>query len=276
MSFDLKAYFRRIGYKGGLEPSLETLSALCRLHPQAIAFENLNPLMGWPVALDSAALEQKMVAGGRGGYCHEHGLLLMHALEALGFEVSGLSARVIKNLPPSGQRARTHMLLRVRVTGADYVADAGFGISTLTAPLRLKAGIPQATPHETYRLTSRGDAYEMQVKVDDDWDGLYRFDLQPQTLADYEMCTFYTSTHPASQFVTDLMAARADDGCRHTLRNGFYALRFPDGRSDRRTLTTVAELRAVLTDIFRIALPDTPDLDPALERVLARTQGEGS
>jgi N-hydroxyarylamine O-acetyltransferase len=271
MTIDLDAYFRRIGYQGAATPCLDTLQALCLHHPRAIAFENLDPLMGRPVELDPAALQRKLVTGGRGGYCYEHGLLLFHVLTALGFEVSGLAARVIKNLPPSGVRARTHMLLRIAADGADYVADVGFGISTLSAALRLQTGIEQPTPHETFRLVDHDGHYEMQIKIGDTWDGLYRFDLQAQAGEDYEVSNWYNATHPSSNFVTDLMAARVDDGFRHTLRNALYAQRFPSGKSKRRHLETVAELRETLSDLFRISLPDTPDLDTALARVLART-----
>ncbi len=68
---DLDAYFRRIGFAGAAGPNRPTLDALHRLHPQAIAFENLDPLLGQPVRLDAAALEDKLVRSGRGGYCYE-------------------------------------------------------------------------------------------------------------------------------------------------------------------------------------------------------------
>ena len=64
--FDLDAYFRRIGFSGGRSPDLETLRGICLHHPQAIPFENLNPLLGWPVHLDVASLQQKLIHGGRG------------------------------------------------------------------------------------------------------------------------------------------------------------------------------------------------------------------
>jgi hypothetical protein len=51
-AFDLAAYFARIGYDGPRTPTLETLRAIQLLHPQAIAFENLNPLLAIPVRLD--------------------------------------------------------------------------------------------------------------------------------------------------------------------------------------------------------------------------------
>src|SRR5581483_6802547 len=71
MNLDLDAYFRRIGYAGARTPTLQTLRALQALHPQAIAFENLDPLLGRPVNLDLGSLQDKIVHSGRGGYCFE-------------------------------------------------------------------------------------------------------------------------------------------------------------------------------------------------------------
>jgi hypothetical protein len=68
---DRDAYFERIGYDGARKPTLDTLRALHRLQPQVVAFENLDPLLGRPVRLDAPSLEQKLVHGGRGGYCFE-------------------------------------------------------------------------------------------------------------------------------------------------------------------------------------------------------------
>ena len=50
---DIDAYFRRIGYSGSREPTLETLRALHAHHPLAIPFENLDSLRRRPVHLDS-------------------------------------------------------------------------------------------------------------------------------------------------------------------------------------------------------------------------------
>ena len=57
-AIDLDAYLRRIGYVGGRAPTLDTLAALHLCHAQTIAFENLDPLLGRPVALDAASLER--------------------------------------------------------------------------------------------------------------------------------------------------------------------------------------------------------------------------
>src|ERR1700760_1850874 len=124
--FNLDAYLDRIGYTGPCTATLDTLEALHVLHPAAIPFENLNPLVRWPVALDVDSLQAKMVAGGRGGWCFEHNTLFRHALEALGFSVISLGARVLWNAPPDQPIGpRSHMLLLVNLGGLPYIADVG-------------------------------------------------------------------------------------------------------------------------------------------------------
>ena len=111
-ALDLSAYFARIGYDGPRAPTLETLRTIQLLHPQAIAFENLNPLLALPVKLDVESLQQKLVRSPRGGYCFEHNGLLFHALRALGYRVTGLAGRVVWNNPPDNIPPRSHMIKR--------------------------------------------------------------------------------------------------------------------------------------------------------------------
>ena len=268
--FDLDAYFERIGYTGPRSATIDTLEAIHARHPQAIPFENLNPLLHWPVRLDAASLQQKLVREGRGGYCFEQNLLLYHALRSLGFEVSGLAARVLWNAPEGAAvRARSHMLLLVDLDGP-FVADVGFGGLTLTGPLRLVPDIEQATPHEPCRLIRAGDAFVTQAHVGGVWKALYRFDLQEQLLPDYEVTNWYLSNHPDSQFVTGLIAARPDRDRRYALRNNELAVHHVNGQTERRVLASAAGVRAALEDVFRLTLPDGPELDAALERLIAR------
>jgi arylamine N-acetyltransferase len=70
---DVAAYFDRIGYRGPAEPTVDTVRALVAAHNRSIPFENLDPLLGIPVAdLSAAALTDKLVQRRRGGYCYEH------------------------------------------------------------------------------------------------------------------------------------------------------------------------------------------------------------
>jgi N-hydroxyarylamine O-acetyltransferase len=264
---DLDAYFRRIGFEGPAAATYETLAVLHRLHPAAIAFENLDPLLGVPVVLEAAALEAKLLRSERGGYCYEHNLLLMHALQAIGFTVRGLSARVLAGA--AGTTARAHMLLAVDLGGERYIADAGFGGMTPTAPLKLDFEGEQATAHEPYRIVRSVEEFVLQAKIRDDWQPIYRFDLQEQLLADYEVNNWYKSTSPKSYFTRNLMAARPVDGRRYALRNAELTVHHLNGTTERRTLRTPAELRGILTGTFGISLPKSSGLDALLARLTA-------
>lgn len=266
---DLDAYFQRIGYSGERTATLATLRALLVRHTESIAFENLNPLLRWPVLLDPASLQQKLVREQRGGYCFEHNLLLSHVLQLLGFRVTGLAARVLWNAPENVTGPRGHMLLRVELDGTPYLADVGFGSMTLTGPLRLEPDVEQATPHEPFRLLRMGDTFVMQAKVRKEWKALYRFDLQEQLLPDYEVTNWYLSTHPRSHFVTGLVAARPARDRRFGLRNLELSVHHLGGASERRVLRSVTELRGALEESFLLKLPDAPELDAALGRVVA-------
>lgn len=264
---DLDAYFERIGYAGPRTPGLETLRGIHLRHAQAIPFENLNPLLRRPVRLDAESLEQKLVRDGRGGYCFEQNLLLSHVLRAVGFTVTWLAARVLWNVPDGVVTPRSHMLLLIDLDDDALVADVGFGGLTLTGPLRLQPNVEQATPHEPFRLTRAGDAFVMQALVNGEWKGLYRFDLQEQLLPDYEVTNWYLSNHPGSHFVTGLVAARPDRDRRYVLRNRELAVHHLEGGTERRVLATTSELLATLEMVFRLTLPNHPDLPAALDRL---------
>ncbi len=268
--FDLDAYFARIGYVGARRPELNTLAAIHLAHAQTIPFENLNPLMKWPVHLDAQSLQQKLVGSGRGGYCFEQNLLLNHSLKELGFEVTPLAARVLWNYPESTVTPRSHMLLLVTLGGRSYIVDAGFGGMTLTGPLLLIPDTPQATPHGVFRLVRAGQGFVLQAETGDAWKALYRFDLQEQFQQDFEVSSWYLSNHPESQFVTTLIAARPDHDCRYALRNNEFATHQLDGSTERRLLASADELRTVLESTFCLTLPDAPELSAALESVISR------
>jgi N-hydroxyarylamine O-acetyltransferase len=269
MTVDLRRYFERIGHQGRAGPDLDTLRAIHARHPAAIPFENLAAFTGEPVPLDLASIQRKLLTPGRGGWCFEHNLLLAGALDALGFEVTRLAARVRWNVPAEVVTARSHMLLLVTISGQRYIADVGFGGLTLTAPLRLEPGIEQPTPHEPHRLTLEGSRYTLQAKVAGEWQALYVFDLAPQETADYEVSNWYLCNNPASQFVKGLVCARAGTDRRHALRNTRYAVHFPDGRTERRFIGSVAELGDLLAGEFELDVPRSPAFEEKAAAMIA-------
>lgn len=260
---DLDAYFGRIGYGGPVRPMLDVLRALHLLHPQAIAFESLDPYLGRPVSLDVAALQCKLIAGRRGGYCFEHNLIFWEVLRTIGFSATGLAARVLWNQPPDAMTARGHMLLRVEVDGETWVADVGFGGVTMTAPILLQPGVEQATPHEQFRLMEIGGYFHMEVDIDDAWRTLYRFDLQEHFPIDYAVTSYYLSTNPASHFTSNVIAARALPHGRLALFGNRLTRRGNDGTSERIEIADENQLAATLQSDFGI-IP--PDLDAFLSK----------
>ncbi|HEX5226944.1 MAG TPA: arylamine N-acetyltransferase [Bryobacteraceae bacterium] len=263
--FDLDAYLERIGYRGPRTASFDTLQALHALHPAAIPFENLNPLLGLPVPLDIESLQAKMVAGRRGGWCFEQNTLFRAALEALGFRVNSLGARVLWGAPANSPLGpRSHMLLHVDVGGRDYIADVGFGGNVLTAPLRVEPHTSQATPHEPHRLTPVDHGFVLEVNVRGEWGALYRFTLEPQFPSDYEVSNWYLCHHPSSFFRQQILAARIKPEGRYALRNNALAIH-GNGQTEKRLLSTAEELRACLESDFGIQLPDSPELAGKLE-----------
>jgi N-hydroxyarylamine O-acetyltransferase len=270
-AFDLETYLARIGHTGAREPDFATLASVQRGQTHAIAFENLDPWLGRTVELDLESLQRKLVAGGRGGFCYEHNLLLGAALRALGFEVTDLAARVHWNVEPGVVRARTHMLLRVEIDGESFLVDAGFGGRVLTAPLRLAERAPQGTPHGLFRLSECDGLFRLEVEVADSWRSMYSFDLQPQLLPDYELTSWYLCRHPESVFRLALVAARPVADGRWTLRDQLLTFHRPDGSTEARTLASATALRDALVTRFGIALDRIEGIDARLAELAART-----
>jgi len=275
MSIDLDPYFRRIGYSGECKPTLETLRALVRFQPRAIAYENLSPLLGRPVPLDHSALQHKMLHSGRGGYCYEQNLLLAGALTALGFKWRFLTGWPRWGVPAETPRPRIHAMLLVEADSEEWVCDVGFGGNTVTAPLLARSRVEQVTPHEPARLFPRDELQKerlmVQVKIAGEWRDLVEFDFSRQTLAELEMANWFTSMHPKSRFRNELFVARADDGCRHVMLDNVLTTYRVNAANDRRVLKSGSAVREALTDLMRINLPDDPDLDPLLGRIAEKT-----
>jgi N-hydroxyarylamine O-acetyltransferase len=269
MPIDLRRYFQRISHAAPARPDLETLRALHAAHAAAIPFENLSAFLGEPVALDIASLENKLLTPGRGGWCFEHNLLLASVLEAIGFDVTRLAARVRWNVPPEVTTARSHMLLLVAIGGERYIADVGFGGLTLTAPLVLQADVEQATPHEPHRLVKADDRFALQAKIAGDWQTMYVFDLVRAELADYEVSNWYLCNHPGSHFVKGLVCARAAPGRRHALRNNRYAVHSPDGFTERRMIESVDELKVVMRHELEVSVPESRVFDEKVAAMIA-------
>jgi N-hydroxyarylamine O-acetyltransferase len=140
--FDIQSYLGRVGCTGVQGTDLAVLQELHAAHVAAIPFENLDVVLGRPILLDMRSLQEKIVRGGRGGYCFEQNTLFAGALRALGFRVLTLEARV---RPPGAAQIlpRTHMVLQVDLHGSAWLADVGFGVDGPIYPVPFQEALSE-------------------------------------------------------------------------------------------------------------------------------------
>jgi N-hydroxyarylamine O-acetyltransferase len=252
LSFDVDRYLERTGAARPLAPSAEALASLHRAHVGAVPFENLDILLGRPIRLDLESLQAKLVTGRRGGYCFEQNSLFRAALEALGFTVSSLAARV--RTGTSAIRPRTHMLLKVDLQEKSLLADVGFGGDGLLCPLPFEVG-PELWLGDTgHRLRREGDLWVLEGNAGPGWQDLYAFTLEPQHPVDFEMANHFTSTWPDSPFRNTLTAQRSLPERRMILRDRDLSTR-EGGRVRTETIRDPEHLLEVLAERFSLCFP---------------------
>jgi N-hydroxyarylamine O-acetyltransferase len=214
-AFAEQDYLARLGYSGKLGVTEDTLEAVHRAQAYTIPFENFDILLGRGIDLAPEAIVSKLVHGARGGYCFELNQLLRMALEAFGFEIRPLLARVHLSGSPSG---RGHMLLLVSLGRRSWIADVGFGGPGLRAPIPFELDRTASHDGETFRL-ARADPFGTMLQRRDDgrWLDLYSFDTTHVVEADIVYGNFFTSAHPDSFFTYRRVAALPHPNGRTTL-----------------------------------------------------------
>ncbi|MBT2407341.1 MULTISPECIES: arylamine N-acetyltransferase [unclassified Streptomyces] len=261
---DLDAYLERIGYggpvgEGGeLRPDLPTLYAVHRAHTGAITFESLDVLLGRPVELEVKAVEDKLVHGLhglRGGYCYEQNSLLAAALERIGFEVSGRGAR--NRTRGDSLLAVTHAVLVVTVEGEPWLCDAGFGYQGPREPVPLaRPGVEVRQEDWTYTVREEdGGVLALCLLRGETWRDLYAFSPQPYHPVDYVVLNHYSSSHPRSAFVGQVIVQLPGDAVRLALVGRELTRLYPDGRIERQPVAS-GELLALLDREFGLRLPE--------------------
>lgn len=265
MTVNIERYFQRVEFKQDAFPDLNTLTTLISHHSSAIPFENLDPLLKVPVNIDLESVQIKLVEKYRGGYCFEQNTLLYYVLKEIGFDVVPLAGRVLWHMPENTDKAQTHMLLMVTIEEQYYLVDVGFGGVSPTAPILFKMDEEQPTQHGIYRIKSQGDIFFLQVRMAE-WQTLYSFSLQPQRFVDFEVMNWYTSTYPKHLFTNVLAVSKTDKASRITLHNRQLST-YKYGERNTQELDSVDEIKSVLRDIFKIELPDNPQLDVILSKL---------
>lgn len=247
---DLDAYLERIQWSGPTQPDLDTLAALQRAHVAAIPFENLDVQLGIPIHLDLTALQDKLVARRRGGYCFEQNSLFAAILQHLGYEVVLREARVRRG--SQAITARSHLVLQVALPGGSVLADVGFGADGPLGPIPMDGSVVRWFG-EDFRVQPEGVRLVLRSLRDDVWRDLYA--VEPGTVApvDLVVANHYTSTHPDSRFVQTLTAQLSRPYDRWSLRN--YELTHRTAQGTEVQTISPEELIPTLDRVFDLAMP---------------------
>ena len=255
---DLSAYLARIGHSGPVRPDLATLRAVHRAHLLAIPYENLDVQLGRPGSVDPHAAFEKIVAGGRGGWCYEMNGTLGLALQAIGFQVTRMAGAVMREV----HGARTlgnHLVLRIDLENGPWIADVGFG-----------DGIIEPTPLAPGAFSMRGYDFRLE-QLDAQWwrfhnhpmGGAAYFDFVsgPADPAQLAATCHWLRTSPESIFTQSVMAFRhRPDGIVALL--GRVLRRVHPDRKEDTLLTSAEAFTEALRTEFGLDVPEAAGLWP--------------
>jgi len=251
---DIQAYLDRIGYRGPLTPTAETLRALQVAHLQTVPFENLSIHARQPIVLDDESLFDKVVARRRGGFCYELNGIFAALLRALGFQVTMLSAAVARADGTFGPDF-DHMALLVTLEER-WLADVGFGDS-FRDPLRLDERGEQPEGTRTFRIDEDGGSLTHHLLLlrrdssEEPWQPQYRFTLQLHEFPDYAgMCHFH-QTSPESHFTRQTLCSLATPEGRVTL-SGMKLITTRGSERQEQVLASEEERAALLREMFGV------------------------
>ncbi|MBO9498525.1 MAG: arylamine N-acetyltransferase [Novosphingobium sp.] len=246
MPFDLAAYCARVGVDP-VRPDTAGLAALQQAQLRAVVFENFDPLLGRIPALEPDALSAKIVGHGRGGYCHELNSLFEQALRALGFPVVRMLARV--RMRAGKQAPRTHLVLRVKVEGRRFLADAGFGGPGSLMPLDLASRAEQRAPNGTFRLIDDPDSGEVVLErlATAGWAQVYAFDGAYVSDGEVAAANHLCATWNQAPFGSHLMLNAYLGDARYGLFDRMLTIERAEG-SESRELRDFGEFEALIAE----------------------------
>lgn len=226
---------------------------------QNVPFENLDIGLKRQIHLDKKALWDKIIVRKRGGFCYELNGLFALLLEAIGFEVTYLNARVYNQTGGLGIEF-DHLALLVQIPGQPgrWLADVGFGDS-FQEPLSLDERGELVQGLRAYRLEQTREGYvTWQKNYDGTWERQYFFTLQPRKFPEeYHPACLYHQTSPKSSFTRGSIISRATPNGRVSLEDKWLILT-EDGQRKKRPIQNKEEYDALLLHYFDIIFAEDP------------------
>lgn len=250
----LERYLAHLRVPRPQAPTAAALAELQLAHLFRIPFENLDTMLGIPVALEHDALVAKLLSGTRGGYCYEHNMLLAGALVRLGYRVQTLAARALVGVD-GGPLPRTHVTLRVESQDAgERIVDVGFGRASLTAALPATPGEVVTMGPDQYRVVDHdGELAVQTARLQGPWVSLYLVDPRPVYPIDLAMANHFVATHPRSPMAERVVVLQTTPEGKRSIRG--HVLTVDDGDRQFTRDFKLDELDGLLRDEFGIVLP---------------------
>jgi N-hydroxyarylamine O-acetyltransferase len=245
------AYLARIGASRPAKADLAALAELTERHVLTVPFENLDYHLGQEIHLDERVVD-KIVHQGRGGGCYEVNPAFGMLLEALGYRVEILSARVHR---PGGLGAPLgHLMLRVTLDEGTYLVDTGFRRNA-RRPLLLGTQEVQYDPQGAY---SFGPENQGEFDLFLDGEPLYRIDGRARELAEFRPSLWWFRTCPDSPFLQDLFCSLPTVEGRITLKGRTLTRRVGNDLAVEQ-LATDTEVFEAYHKLFGVALERLPE-----------------
>lgn len=272
---DLAAYLDRIGVPAEA-PSRAALTRLLQAHVRTFPFDNIDVLLEQHPGVSLAAVAEKFVGRGRGGYCFEHATLFGAVLEELGYAVSARLSRV----GDPATAARTHLDLVVELDGERLLVDPGIGMPPLEPiPMVDQQLLPGPFwPHRLVRVAEgeAGAAWQLWRERSTGWELMHTTDELPVRPVDVAMGHLWTSTAPDSHFRSSFTLARhgldPDGTPTQTTVSLDGVTERRGGEPSRRRPLDLAELPALLHRLgAHLNDEETDRLLTRVQELLART-----
>ena len=259
-----------IGLDAPPAADLEGLRTVHRAFVSSVPFENIAVQLGESAPIDPPALVERIVAGGRGGYCFEANTILFELLSSLGFEVERREAVVGPRHLHERGALTDHLALVVRTAdGEQMIAEGGFGEGPVE-PLFLREG-PQASGAFEIALERDGDGWWFEQHEFSTTPG-FRFGDQAVGLDAFAPHHVRMSTSPESGFVRTFTVQQPYDDRIVSLRARTLREQGPGADDDVEILADADALGDALRARFGI---DPDALGPErLDRLWARAEAQ--
>jgi N-hydroxyarylamine O-acetyltransferase len=238
----METLLARIGLAAMPAPDVDGLRELHRAYVGSVPYEALAVQLGESEPLHSGALLERVLAGGRGGYCFEVNTVLHDLLVAAGFTVERRVANV------AGSELPNHMALVVDVDGERYLADSGLGEGPLDPVPLVDGAITPGPMSWTVQRTEDGWRMEQHEWGTVEW---FTFGDPRAELDDFQPHHRRLSREPDSSFVQTLVVQRPYDDRIVTLRSRTLFVDGP-GRRERDVLPDAAAWATALHDEFGV------------------------